>query len=136
MTRIAINRCFGGFGISDAAFERYLDLRGVTWYKGTSSYGTSSYYTVPEEEYNALEELCKAKPAGPDRYTELNGLYLSQYDIERDDPILIQVIEEMGSESWGFAAELKIVEVPDDIQWEIDEYDGLESISEVHRRWS
>ena len=33
-------------------------------------------------------------------------------------------------------AELKIVEVPDDVVWEIDEYDGLESISEVHRRWN
>ena len=107
-----------------------------TWYKGESTYGASGYYTVPAEEYKALEELCDARRVGPDRYKELNGLYLSQYDIERDDPILIQVIEEMGSESWGFAAELKIVEVPDDIQWEIDEYDGLESISEVHRRWS
>lgn len=136
MTRIAINRCFGGFGISDAAFERYLDLKNITWYKSESEFGTSNYYTVPVEEYNALEKLCAARPVGPDRYKELNGLYLSQYDIERDDTILIQVIEEMGTESWGFAAELKIVEVPDDVQWEIDEYDGLESISEVHRRWS
>ena len=56
MTRIAINRCFGGFGISDAAFERYLDLKGITWYKGESKFGTSCYYTVPEEEYNALSQ--------------------------------------------------------------------------------
>ncbi len=32
-------------------------------------------------------------------------------------------------------AELGIVEVPDDAVWEIDEYDGIESIHEQHRSW-
>ena len=134
--KVVINRCYGGFGISDTAFERYLDLKGITWYKGESIIGSSEYYNVPVEEYEALYELCKAKPVGPDRFKEVNGLYISPYDIERDDPILVQVVEELGEESWGEYAELKIVEVPDDVVWEIDDYDGMESISEVHRRWS
>ena len=136
MTSIVINRCYGGFGISDTAFERYLDLKGITWYKGESSIGTSVYYTVPVEEYEALYEVCKARPVSPDRFKEVHGLSLSPYDIERNDPILVQVVEEMGEESWAKYAELKIVEVPDDVVWEIDEYDGLESISEAHRRWN
>ena len=134
--KIVINTCFGGFGISDAAFERYLDLKGITWYKGESSIGSSDYYNVPVEQYEALYELCKSKPVGPGRFEEVNDLYLSQYDIERNDPILVQVVQELGKESWGFSAELKIVEVPDDIGWEINDYDGLESIHEVHRSWS
>ena len=134
--KIVISRCYGGFGISDTAFERYLDLKGVTWYKGETDYGSSEYYNVPVEEYKALYELCKAKPVGPDRFKEVNGLYISPYDIKRDDPILVQVVEELGEESWGEYAELKIVNVPDDVVWEIDDYDGMESISEVHRRWS
>ena len=29
----------------------------------------------------------------------------------------------------------KIIEIPDDIEWEIDNYDGIESIHEKHRSW-
>jgi hypothetical protein len=32
-------------------------------------------------------------------------------------------------------AELKVVESPDDVEWEIEEYDGIEWIAEVHRTW-
>jgi len=35
----------------------------------------------------------------------------------------------------GWAAELQIVDVPDGVLWEIDEYDGVESIHEAHRSW-
>lgn len=60
---------------------------------------------------------------------------LYAHDIERDDPILIEVIEELGEEANGACAELKIVEIPDDVKWEIEEYDGIEWVSEVHRTW-
>ena len=33
-------------------------------------------------------------------------------------------------------AELAIVEIPDGIEWEIDDYDGIETIAETHRTWS
>ena len=42
----------------------------------------------------------------------------------------------MGKESWGFCAELKIVEIPDNIGYDISEDDGIESIHEQHRSWS
>jgi hypothetical protein len=32
-------------------------------------------------------------------------------------------------------ARLKIIEIPDDIEWHIEEYDGLEHIDENHRTW-
>lgn len=133
--KVVINKCFGGFGLSDAGFERYLELKGITWYTGKNKFGYTPYYTVPEEEYLALESACSAKPMGPDRYKELNKMYLSTMDIERDDPLLIQVVEELGEKSWGSYSELKIVEIPDDIEWEISEYDGMESIQEKHRSW-
>lgn len=134
--KVVINRCFGGFGLSDVAFERYLDLKGITWYKGASEFYGSSYYTVPEEEYRALEAKCEAKPVGPDRYKEVNGLYLSIMNIERNDPLLVQVVEELGEKASSKYSELKVVEIPDDIEWEISEYDGMESVKEKHRSWS
>lgn len=55
-------------------------------------------------------------------------------DIERDDPRLISLLEEKGSDYVsGCYASLKIVEIPDDVEWEIDEYDGLENVYEAHR---
>lgn len=71
-----------------------------------------------------------------DEYNEkVRDVYVSDYDIERNDPILVQVVEEMGEESYGGYAKLKIVEIPDDVDWFIDEYDGMEHIAESHRTW-
>ena len=54
----------------------------------------------------------------------------------RVDKDLIEVIESLGNKADGFCANLKVVEIPDGIDWEIDEYDGLEKINEAHRSWS
>jgi len=55
--------------------------------------------------------------------------------MKRDDPVLVQVVEELGDAASGRHAKLKVVEVPDGIDYEIDEYDGIERIAEVHRSW-
>lgn len=54
----------------------------------------------------------------------------------RSDPILVQTVEELGEKANGSCAKLKVIEIPDDIEWEIDEYDGMESVRECHRSWS
>ena len=59
-----------------------------------------------------------------------------QYEISRDDPELVKIVEELGEGSWGSCAELAIVEIPFDVDWEINDYDGMEHIAEVHRTWS
>ena len=59
----------------------------------------------------------------------------SYYDIARNDQYLVRVVEEMGDEANGRFSELKVVDIPDDVEWQIDEYDGLESVHEVHRVW-
>ena len=55
--------------------------------------------------------------------------------MKRDDPDLINVVEKLGESANGDFANLEIVEIPDDVEWEIDEYDGMESVDEVHRSW-
>jgi len=57
-------------------------------------------------------------------------------DIARDDPLLIQIVEEMGDKADGTFASLRIVEIPDGVNWYIEEYDGREWVSERHRTWS
>ena len=72
------------------------------------------------------------------RYVELTGFEQeSIYDreIARDNPLLIQVVEELGALADGHFARLKIVEIPDDVEWYVEEYDGLEWVAEKHRTW-
>lgn len=130
--KIVINTCYGGFSLSDKAFEKYLQLKGTKFYSAEGTLLGKSYYTVPKEEYESIYAECVEKGD----YTDCNDLFLSMFDIERNDPILIQVVEELGDEANGRCATLKIVEIPDGVQWEIEEYDGVEWIAEVHRTWS
>lgn len=55
--------------------------------------------------------------------------------IPRDDEKLVRVVEELRAEANGHCAELKVVSIPDDVQWEIRKTDGREHVSEVHRVW-
>lgn len=73
------------------------------------------------------------------RYLELADLKATSdfYDrnIPRNDVALVQVVEEMGAMANGAFAKLKIVDIPDDVKWQIEEYDGNEWIAESHRTW-
>jgi hypothetical protein len=83
--KIVINKCYGGFGLSEKALE-----------------------------YIGIE---------------------NDYTINRDDPRLIECVEKLGLEANSGYSELKIVEIPDDVEWIIQEYDGIEWIAEKHRTW-
>ena len=107
--RIAINGCFGGFGLSDKAIKRYAEIKGMT-----------------------LDKV-KDDPFGG--HYEHKGKYFSDRDISRDDPVLHQVIEELGEEVHGMCAELLIIEIPDGVDWIVEEYDGNEHVAEKHRTW-
>jgi hypothetical protein len=109
MPKVVINTRHGGFGLCHEACLRARELGLPVTLKG--------------EMYS--------DGSGP-----AIGSGLDQWDIKRDDPRLVQIVEEMGSEAGGVFAELKIVEVPDDVKWEIGEYDGAEWVQEVHRTWS
>ena len=116
MQKIVVNRCHGGFGLSHKAVLRYADLKGITlyWEKGgiLVHYGTDPNF------------MDKGNPG-----------WFSVGDIPRDDPALVQVVEELGEAANGECAELKVVKIPDAISWAIEEYDGLERVAEEHRTW-
>lgn len=116
--KVVINQCFGGFGLSDAAVERYAELKGINIVRRQEerSYGGSSWYI------DGIED---------------DDHYFSSYSIgeDRADPILIQVVEEMDEAANGHAADLGIVDIPDDVEWHIHEYDGSEHVAENHRTW-
>jgi len=93
MTKVVINKCHGGFGLSAAAESKYRELAGIT-----------------DPDFHSLH-------------------------IPRDDEHLIAVVELMSEEANNRFSELKIVEVPDDVNWYVEEYDGREWVAERHRTW-
>lgn len=113
MTKIAINACYGGFSISELALYALAERKGLTIYKDESDQSFPMYYTDPEYQN-----------------------YFTSRPDNRDDLDLIAVIEELGDKANGMFASLKIIEIPDNVEWEIEEYDGSEWVSEVHRTWS
>lgn len=80
--KFVINRCYGGFGLSEEGLNLYNFLSG--------------------------KDL---------RHS---------YQIERDDPFLIEVVESLDEKANGFVAQLEIVMIPEDLDFEITEYDGME----------
>ena len=64
------------------------------------------------------------------------GVECAKYMEYRTNAILISAIEKLGVEdSSGVNAELEVVEIPDNVDWVIEDYDGSETISEVHQSW-
>jgi hypothetical protein len=122
VAKIVYNNCFGGASLSDKAVERYAELKGITLYREENPGGwfESHYYLCPVEEYDDMMDDDPKK----------NDMYFSGYSIldDRTDPVLVQVIEELGKAANGFVANLKIRELPAGTQYRIDEYDGSESV--------
>lgn len=61
-------------------------------------------------------------------------IYSWEYE-HRTDPKLVAIVEKLGDKANGKYAELKVVEIPDGVDWTIEEYDGVEWVAEKHRTW-
>lgn len=89
--KIVINRCFGGYGLSEAAYKEL----GLEWDK-----------------------------------------YGYKFEDDRTNPALVACVEKLGDAASGSLSKLKVVEVPDDVKWEIDYYEGMETVRESSREWA
>lgn len=140
MKKIVVNRCHGGFGLSDKAEDLYAKKAGFELFryhqtKYRHSEGAEEYSRVTSGETSFCTFTFKEDHG--DSFSEFpeDGGYWSSRDIKRDDSLLIEVVQELGSDANGSYAQLEIVEIPDDVEWQIDEYDGSEWVSEKHRTW-
>lgn len=113
MKKIVINKSYEQFFVSHKAFIRLRELG----------------------QAEALQEIDRGAywplAAGP----EEPSLNRCGALIPRDDARLVQVVEELRAAANGHAADLKVVEIPDGVQWVINRTDGVEHVSEVHRTW-
>jgi len=142
--KIVINECYGGFGLSKEACQRYFDLKGQqVWIEVDKKLPALDMFTVwlvsPEERLEIKEGEAFYKMSNDER-SDYNWKYSQQtwyrdYKLARNDPILVQVVEEMGDKASGRCAKLAIVEIPDDVEWIVEEHDGMEWVAEKHRIW-
>jgi len=135
--KVVINDCFGGFGLSPAGLKAWAKRK-----------GRECYFFEYGKDKNGAMDIHKYVPtADPDSmfFTAYDLPEISVFDakhdvsdsgIDRTDPDLIAVVEEMGDAANGRCSKLKIVEIPDGIEWQIEEYGGTEWVSEKHRTWS
>jgi hypothetical protein len=107
MTKIVYNACYGGFGLSDEATRMYLDRKGIAY----------------EERLNKFRSVMFCKPGGEDW-----SLYDLIDAIERNDPILVEIVETIGDRSSGKCARLRLYELPKGTFYRIDDYDGMETV--------
>jgi hypothetical protein len=56
-------------------------------------------------------------------------------DIARDDPKLVAIVEKLAEKASDSLAALVVVEIPDGTEWEIEDYDGMESVHAKHESW-
>lgn len=105
MTDVVINQCYGGFGLSDEAEDLYAKKSGFQLFR----------YRQTKHGHD-------------------DGYWWSR-KLDRDDPVLVEVVRELGDRANGPFASLSVVSIPDGVSWEIDEYDGFEHVAETHRTW-
>jgi len=114
MRKIVINTGYDKFSVSYQAFMR---LRALGQQEALRESNRGEYWPI------------SARPREP-------SLNQCGKLIPRDDEKLVQVVEELREAANGHAAALKVVAIPDDVNWVITRSDGGECVSEVHRIWT
>jgi len=139
--KVVINNCHGGFGLSHEAVMRYFEIKGIAVYpeQGKDHWGFWNYWTVkPEDRIESKEGDAFYEMSQADRRAynvARSAQIVCARDIQRHDPALVQTVEEMGDEANSSYAELKVVDIPDDVDYVVEEFDGMEHIAEAHRTW-
>lgn len=138
---IVINDCHGGFGLSAMAIGRYHDIMNQPVWIETNRMCSlvKTVWLVPPDQRVELPGSKEWQTMTDQEKLNYNDRYNNQVwsdrDLVRDDPVLIQVVRELGTKANAPVAKLKIVEIPASVEWQIEEYDGKEWVAERHRTW-
>jgi hypothetical protein len=126
MTKIVINSCYGGFSLSEKGIKRYAELKGINLYIEPADFGYVTYWTIPKEELAGIIKYDDWHEATPEAKRISNELYdkytLSTRNFDRTDPILVQVVEELGEKASGNGAKLIVVQLEKGTKYRIEEF--------------
>lgn len=145
--KVVINRCYGGFGVSPEAMKRLIELdsKVIKVYDPKEYYGGNNpnfadrdWKADYDREFAAANDVgggYRAQRFGGVLFKDGRVFTSERDDHLRSDPALVRVVEEMGDKANGECASLAVVTIPDDVTFEIEEYDGIEWVAEEHRTW-
>jgi len=106
MTSIVLNRSPSGFRLSRLAISKITE--GLQGHSGHSS------------KLASLGNTISVAPG---------------VEVERDHPLLVAVVKELGPLANGPEAELEIVTIPDGVSWSVCDLCGIEFISADGKAW-
>ena len=123
MVKILINTRPGMFCLSHQAVLRYAELKGFSVYPERVDAGQEIY-------------IHWLDPVGTVNPLRKGTLSFNESVIDRHDPELIQIFEELGDRANGYRAALQIIRIPADVDYQIEsEEDGSEYVAEKHHTW-
>lgn len=125
--KVVINTCFGGFGLSVEAEKLFWERK---FNKAIFVYE----YNPETDDYTKVSDLTQTSEwnahfteedygENPDDLT----LELILARVKRHDPVLAQVVEELGQKANGECSRLRVIEIYCPM-YKITDYDGNESI--------
>jgi len=135
MKKIILNKGYGGFCVSAKAHKLYAERLGKELFCYVGDYKEQLKYTkVSYEEFlrkNTLIYFFSFVDLGDVTNDVDRNLTLDLDENYREDPLLIEIVEELGEDASGFAGTLRVVEIPDELangNYMIDDYDGFETL--------
>ena len=148
MTKIVIDE-YGGFNLSVLAIDYYATLKGIKIFSykrifeetNIDEYKENYRLIDPSEniEYNGMNDIYNFTMYLGDEFTtiqEFDFWFIEDFNIKRNDPFLIKTMEDLGEKINGYYTKLKIVEIPDDVEWVVRNEGGYgEYVSEKCRTW-
>lgn len=134
MKKIVLNNCVGGFSLSLEGIKKYFELtqEKCYFYRFVKEGGFKGHYErIDNEEMIDVENLHISKFPTIDIDTmPLDAYFIDENKLSRTDPILIQVVEELGDKANGKYSSLIVREIPDGLNFNIeDDGNGREFIA-------
>ena len=135
--KVILNKCYGGFDVSDKGYKLYAQKKHIPLYLYKGNYSTGYYEKRSGAMNNRFGFIYFTKDFGDCfKPTDEDFKYsLSLSDKHREDSTLIEVVEELGKEASGRFGDLVVVDIPDGMKYVIDDYDGIETLHEDVPVW-
>jgi hypothetical protein len=128
--KVVINKCYGGFGLSFEAVKLYFKKKGWTFFAADRWAGESGYVDISDvggtniliyyfkNHIPDMSNSANLTVAESNARFELAGHWYCG-DVDRSDPDLVAVVEELGYAANDRFSKLSVVEIPDDVEYYI-----------------